>query len=115
MPILTRETQFDIFGYRQSRDLISRGVLELPTSHSAAKRQRQNETKRIRNKMVKSEISTFSKKLLATVQSDAKDEAESMYKRYAGLLDRAVSKGVYHKNTAARKKSRMNRILSSMK
>jgi small subunit ribosomal protein S20 len=84
----------------------------LPARGSAAKRHEQSERRRIRNKIIKSRIKTHSKSFLDAVYNSSKEESEVKYRELASLLDRAVSKGVYHKNTAARKKSRMYRLLS---
>jgi small subunit ribosomal protein S20 len=47
------------------------------------------------------------------VQSGSMEEAKKQYVSVAGLLDRAVSKGVLHGNTADRKKHRLHKILTS--
>jgi len=71
---------------------------------SAIKRNRQNEVRRARNKTVHSEVRTRTKAALATAGTDDGPEALKMaIKR----IDKAVSKGKIHKNTAARKKSRL--------
>jgi len=87
----------------------------LPASRSAAKRQRQNEKRRLRNKIFKSRVGTYSKKFLAKIEGGSREEAESAYRDLSGLLDRAVCRGVYHRNTVGRKKSRMHRLISNMK
>jgi len=72
---------------------------------SQIKRNRQNERARLRNKQVRSELNTRTKKVLAAAQG-GEDTAESL-KAAIKRIDSAVSKGVLHKNTAARKKSRL--------
>lgn len=74
---------------------------------SAAKRYRQSEKRRIRNKSVRSEVRSSAKKVLAAVDSKDRGAADGAFRAYAALLDSAARKGVYHQNTAARKKSRM--------
>ena len=86
----------------------------MPNIISAAKRQRQNEKRRLRNKVVRSRIRGSARKLIELVNEKKKSEAQQQYKELTSLIDRAVSKGVYHKNTAARKKSRMYRLLSKI-
>jgi len=86
----------------------------LPNKISAAKRQRQNEKRRLRNRTIRSRIRGSARKLIELVNEKKKDEAELQYKELTSLIDRAVSKGVYHKNTAARKKSRMYRLLKKI-
>ena len=55
---------------------------------------------------------TNTRKLLEQVQSQSTEDAKKQYLLVASLLDRAVSKGVLHKNTAARKKNRLHRVLA---
>lgn len=86
----------------------------MPNKISAAKRQRQNEKRRLRNKVVRSRIRGSARKLVELINEKKKSEAQLQYKELTSLIDRAVSKGVYHKNTAARKKSRMYRLLSKI-
>lgn len=74
---------------------------------SSKKRILTAERNRLKNVAVKSEIKTAVRKTLELAQ--AKNEAElapAMSRTYK-LCDKAVSKGVLHKNTAARKKSRL--------
>ena len=84
----------------------------MSNSSTAAKRHRQNIKRRNRNRMVKSELRTNTRKLLELVQSQSTEDARKQYVSVASLLDRAVSKGVLHKNTAARKKQRLHRVLA---
>ena len=82
---------------------------------SAEKSDRQGEKRRLRNKMIKSRAKTLAKDFAALVEEKKKDEARKMLVELSSFLDKAVSKGVYHRNTAARKKSRMNHLLSVLK
>jgi small subunit ribosomal protein S20 len=82
---------------------------------SAEKSDRQGEKRRLRNKMIKSRAKTLVKDFVGLVEEKKKDEAQKMLVVVSSFLDRAVSKGVYHRNTAARKKSRMYHLLSGMK
>jgi small subunit ribosomal protein S20 len=77
----------------------------LPHSKSAAKRVRQNEKKRLRNKTVKSHVRTMIKKVM-----EAEDKEEALKEAYSAL-DKAVKKGVIHKNAAARKKSSLAKLV----
>jgi small subunit ribosomal protein S20 len=82
----------------------------MPNLRSAKKRLRQNKKRRLRNKSVKSHLKTVSKKV-----KDAKEKGDALvllkeaYKAY----DMAVSKGVIHKNNAARHKSRLTKLVNS--
>ena len=84
----------------------------MANSNTAAKRHRQNVKRRTHNRSIKSELRTNTRKLLEQVQSQSTEDAKKQYLLVASLLDRAVSKGVLHKNTAARKKHRLHRVLA---
>ena len=65
--------------------------------------------------MVKSRAKTLVKDFVELVDGKKKDEAQKKLAEVSSFLDKAVSKGVYHRNTAARKKSRMSHLLGGMK
>ena len=60
-----------------------------------------------RNAAFKTSIKTAVKKVLACAQSEDKTELNALLSKVYQLCDKAVSKGILHKNTAARKKSRL--------
>jgi small subunit ribosomal protein S20 len=74
---------------------------------SQIKRNRQNEVRHERNKAVKSSLKTSSKKVHASVAGGDLEEAKTRQLEAARELDKAASKGVLHKKTAARRKSRL--------
>ncbi|PRR77257.1 30S ribosomal protein S20 [Clostridium liquoris] len=74
---------------------------------SAKKRIKVIETKTLRNRMIKSALKTSMKKSLAAVASGNIEEAKAEYKATAKALDMAASKGVLHRNKAARAKSKL--------
>lgn len=78
---------------------------------SQIKRNRQNETRRMRNKSVNSSLKTSVKKV-ETAAAGGEDTAELMRQAQAEI-DSAVSKGVLHKKAAARKKSRLAKRASA--
>lgn len=78
---------------------------------SAKKRVRQNERRRLVNKMAISKLKTFTKKLLATTN---KEEAEKLFRVTTGLLDRYADTGKIHKNTAARRKSQLAKYVNTL-
>jgi small subunit ribosomal protein S20 len=82
---------------------------------SAEKRHRQSEERRLRNKSVKSSVRTSVKKFTLLVQQKEADEAEAALKDMISRLDSAARKGIIKKNTASRKKSRMQRLFNSFK
>ena len=79
---------------------------------SQIKRNKQNETRRLRNKAVKSEIKTRTKNALALAAAGTPDVDAT--KLAIKRLDKAVTKGVIHKNQAARRKSRLMKRISSL-
>ena len=74
---------------------------------SAKKRVLIAEANRQRNVAWKSSIKTAFKKVLELAQGDDKDALNTALSKAYQLCDKAVSKGILHKNTAARKKSRL--------
>ena len=70
--------------------------------------------KTLRNKMVKSRTKTEIKKVIAAVETGDKDNAQTAYKNAASAIDKATTKGVFHKNTAARKKSRLAKMVNKV-
>lgn len=81
---------------------------------SAEKRQRQNEKRRIRNKMEKSSIRTAAKKVVVAAQGKDKSVAQTALLAMIKQIDTAARKGIVKKNTAARKKSRMQRLVNAL-
>jgi len=76
---------------------------------SQIKRNRQNEVNRQRNKAVRSELKTREKQV---VTADAAD-ADAAFRLAQKKIDEAAAKGVLHKRTAARKKSRLAKRLAA--
>ena len=81
---------------------------------SAEKDARQNEKRRTRNRVVRSRSKTLVKDFIEAVEAKKKPEAEKLFAQLSSYLDNAVTKGILHRNTAARKKSRMNLRLNKM-
>ncbi len=77
---------------------------------SQIKRNRQNEARRLRNKAVRSEVKTRTKRALdAAGTEDSAEAARLAIQR----LDKAAAKGVMHKNQAARRKSRLMKRINA--
>lgn len=74
---------------------------------SAKKRILVNQTKALRNKAIKSKIKTLVKKVESAVAASDKELALTSLKTASVEINKAASKGVYHKKTAARKISRL--------
>ncbi len=87
----------------------------MPIILSAEKRHRQSEKRRQRNKVFKTKTRNVARKLTSAIASGSKEEAQECYRVLVSMLDRGVSKGVFHKNMASRKKSRMNRLVNKMR
>jgi len=73
---------------------------------SQIKRNRQNEKRRLSNKAVRSEMKTRTRAVLAAAEA-GDDDVEVKLDAAIQRIDKAAAKGVIHKNTAARKKSRL--------
>ncbi len=80
---------------------------------SQIKRNRQSELARQRNKAGRSSLKTHIKSFMQAVESGDKEAATSAYREATRSLDKAASKGIIHKNTAANKKSRLAKHLKS--
>ncbi len=81
---------------------------------SAAKRAKQAERRRQHNIALKSRMRTTMKKVVQTLgQGDAKAASEG-YSEAVPEIDKAVAKGLIHKNKAARHKSRLNKAIKAL-
>ena len=81
---------------------------------SAKKRILVNETKAARNKAIRSKVKTAIKKVEAAVAAGAKAAAQAALVAATTEIDKACTKGVYHKNNAARKVSRVSKAVNSI-
>ena len=81
---------------------------------SAKKRIKVIETKTLRNKMIKSKVKTLVKKVDAAVAACDKNLAAAALKDAVVAIDKAAAKGVFHKNTAARKVSRITKAVNKI-
>lgn len=81
---------------------------------SAKKRILVNRTKAARNKSIKSAIKTSVKKVDVAVAEGNKEAANAALLETISALGKATSKGVYHKNTSARKVSRLSKAVNSI-
>ena len=85
----------------------------MPHSLSAKKRVRQNIKRRARNRARKDQIKESVKVFTAAVTSGKLDQAETALRSASQKLDRIATKGTIHKNTAARKRSRLAKRLNA--
>ena len=81
---------------------------------SAKKRIKTNEKARLVNKSFKSSMKTSIKKVEDAIVNNKKEEALVLFKETTKLIDKAVNKGILHKNNAGRKKSRLMLKINSI-
>lgn len=81
---------------------------------SQKKRNKTNEKARLRNQSIKSELKTAVRRVQEAVASEDKEAAAAAAKHACRLLDKAVTKGVIHKNQAANRKSGVMQLLNSL-
>lgn len=84
----------------------------MPNIKSAIKRVSVTKTKTLQNKIIKTKVKNSIKKFEAAV-AEGSDNLQAQYLETVSQIDRAVSKGVLHKNNAARKKSRLAKHLNN--
>ena len=82
---------------------------------SALKRARQNELSRLRNKAVKTRVKSTVKDVRFSVEESSNGDVIAKLNAAQSLIDKASKKGVIHKNTAARKISRLSKLVSTAK
>jgi small subunit ribosomal protein S20 len=87
----------------------------VPNTASAEKRVRQTARRRARNLWRKRRIKDQTKSFLEAVQGQDAAKAEAEFRKTATLLDKIAATKTIHKNTAARRKSRLNRRLKALK
>jgi small subunit ribosomal protein S20 len=81
---------------------------------SALKRMRQSEKRRVRNTAVRSAVRSAVKTARTALETGPAEDARLVLARTIKTLDKAVTKGVLPKNTAARRKSRLTRQLNAL-
>jgi len=83
----------------------------MPNIKSAIKRARQSDKRRLKNQSEKSAIRTAEKKLRALVTEKKTDEAVKMQAQLSSMVDKASKRNLIHENAAARKKSRISKLI----
>ena len=81
---------------------------------SAKKRVLVSKTRNERNKAIKSSVKTAMKKVEAAVAAKDKEAAAAALLVATAAIDKAATKGVYHKNNASRKVSRLEKAVNSI-
>ena len=79
------------------------------------KRNLTNEKRRVRNASFKSSMKSATKNVELAVEANKLQEAEAALVIASKKIDKAVSKGILHKNTAARKKSHLQKLVNALK
>jgi small subunit ribosomal protein S20 len=83
-------------------------------SKSAMKRVKQDKVKALKNKSTKNTLKTLTKKLESEVAKKSSEGAATTLKTVLSAIDKAARKGIIHRNTAARKKSALAKLVNSM-
>ena len=81
---------------------------------SAKKRILVTQTRTARNRAIKSEVKTMVKKVYTAIDSKDQEAAKAALRDAISTMDKATSKGVYHKNTTSRKISRLQKAVNAM-
>lgn len=84
----------------------------MPQSLSAKKRVRQSTRRNLSNRSLKSEIRSCTKRVAAAVEAGDAGRAAADLRLATKKLDKAAKRGVIHRNTAARKKARLSRMVA---
>ncbi len=84
----------------------------MANTRSAEKRNRQSQKRRARNQAVRTRVKSAVKKVRETLEGGEQAAAQEAFKVAARVIDQASSKGVVHRNTAARKISRLAKAVA---
>jgi small subunit ribosomal protein S20 len=84
----------------------------MKTSKSVLKRERQNTEARARNKVIKTKVHTSLIRVVKSLDSNENQTAQDNLKKYVSDIDKAIKKGVIHKNKGARLKSRISKRIN---
>ncbi len=86
----------------------------MANSAGSKKRARQAEKRRQHNASLRSMTRTYLKKVINAIEAGNKEDAQTAFTAAAPALDKAVSKGIFHKNKVARHKSRLNAQIKAL-
>jgi len=82
---------------------------------SQIKRNKQNQKKRLRNRVFRGRARTFVQKARSSIEDGNAEEARAATMTAISALDKAAEKGIIHRNNAARRKSRLMKQLATLK
>jgi small subunit ribosomal protein S20 len=83
----------------------------MPIIKSAIKRARQNEVRRARRQPYKTQLKTMTRKFMDLIKEGKKEEALALLPKVFKTIDTSTKKNIIHRNNAARKKSRLSKLL----
>ena len=86
----------------------------MANSPQTRKRARQNVIGNQRNRSYRSSVRTSIKALLKAIKAGDKDDTPAAYREATSVIDKGTNKGLMHKNTAARLKSRLNKRVQGL-
>jgi small subunit ribosomal protein S20 len=81
----------------------------MPNTPSAIKRLKQSTKRRLRNRIAKKIIKTFTKRTLVAAEAQQLERAEADFRTTVSKIDKAGARRILHPNTAARRKARLTR------
>ena len=84
----------------------------MPIKHAALKQIRKDRKRRQRNQAIRSALKSLTKRFLGLLHDQKMDEAKKLMPLVAKEYDQAASRGILHRNTASRSKSRLMRRLA---
>jgi small subunit ribosomal protein S20 len=87
----------------------------LANSRQAKKRAKQAEKRRLHNISQRTKMRTYLKNVFKAIQAGDKEGAIATYQKATSIVDRLATKGLIHKNKAARHKSRLNSHIKNLK
>jgi len=87
----------------------------MPQKRQAKKELRKTKTRTARNKAVKGAIDSLLGQLKKAIDINDKIKAEEIAKKLTKAIDKAAKKNIFHKNNAARKKSKLAKKINSLK
>ncbi len=86
----------------------------MPQIISSVRSMKTDAERRVVNASIRSSVKTATRKTLENIDDSKPEEAKSLLIKATSAIDKAVSKGVIHKNAAARKKSRLARKVNAI-
>ena len=86
----------------------------MPNRPSAKKRVRQNEKRRLRNRVRKTEAKTFMKRVAAAVAAGDLARAQTELRLAHSKLDKIAKRNTWHRNNVARKKAKLAKLVASL-